>query len=82
MAACPYDARFIHPDGYADKCTFCLHRVEKGELPACVEICPTKALTFGDLADPESDVAKLRVNRKNKVIKPEQGTEPQQFFLV
>ena len=82
MAACPYDARFIHPDGYADKCTFCLHRVEKGELPASVEICPTKALTFGDLADPESDVAKLRVSRKNKVIKPEQGTEPQQFFLV
>jgi Fe-S-cluster-containing dehydrogenase component len=82
MAACPYDARFIHPDGYADKCTFCLHRVEKGELPACVDICPTKALTFGDLADPESEVAKLRVSRKNKVIKPEQGTEPQQFFLV
>jgi Fe-S-cluster-containing dehydrogenase component len=82
MAACPYDARFIHPDGYADKCTFCIHRVENGELPACVEICPTKALTFGDLADPESEVARLRSRRKNKVIQPEQGTEPQQFFLV
>jgi Fe-S-cluster-containing dehydrogenase component len=82
MAACPYDARFIHPDGYADKCTFCIHRVENGQSPACVEICPTKALTFGDLADPESEVARLRSRRKNKVIQPEQGTEPQQFFLV
>ncbi len=82
MAACPYDARFIHPDGYADKCTFCLHRVQKGEQPACVEICPTQALTFGDLADPAGEVTKLVSRRKNKVVKPEMGTEPQQFFLV
>ena len=82
LASCPYDARFIHPDGYADKCTFCLHRVRAGELPACVEICPTKALTFGDLANPDSEVARLQRSRKNKVVKPEMGTEPQQFFLV
>ena len=29
LAACPYGARFIHPDGYADKCTFCIHRVKR-----------------------------------------------------
>ena len=34
MAACPYDARYVHPEGYADKCTFCMHRVEKGMQPA------------------------------------------------
>ena len=82
MAACPYDARFIHPDGYADKCTFCLHRVQKGQNPACVDICPTKALTFGDMANPEGEVAKLVRGRKNKVVKPEMGTDPQQYFLV
>jgi len=82
MAACPYDARYIHPDGYADKCTFCLHRVKRGEQPACVDICPTGALTFGDSADPESEVSRLHVRRVHKVMKPEQGTEPQQFFLV
>lgn len=52
LASCPYGARFIHPDGYADKCTFCIHRVEKGELPACVAVCPTHAMHFGDLDDP------------------------------
>ena len=33
LAACPYDARFVHPDGYADKCTFCYHRTKDGEGP-------------------------------------------------
>ncbi len=48
-----------HPDGYADKCTFCIHRVEKGEKPACVEVCPTYCMYFGDLDDPNSEVSKL-----------------------
>ena len=52
IASCPYDARYVHPDGYVDKCTFCIHRVKRGEQPACVAICPTKALVFGDLNDP------------------------------
>jgi Fe-S-cluster-containing dehydrogenase component len=81
MAACPYEARTIHPDGFADKCTFCLHRVGKGKLPACVETCPTNALTFGDLNDPTSDVAKLLVSRKHAVQKPERGTNPNVYFL-
>jgi Fe-S-cluster-containing dehydrogenase component len=46
------------PDGYVDKCTFCIHRVQKGQNPACVEVCPTKCLYFGDLDDPNSDVSK------------------------
>ncbi|MCE2968653.1 MAG: 4Fe-4S dicluster domain-containing protein [Burkholderiales bacterium] len=35
VVACPYGARYIHPDGYADKCTFCAHRVREGKDPAC-----------------------------------------------
>ena len=34
-----------------DKCTFCDHRVEKGEKPACVETCVGSARMFGDLDD-------------------------------
>ena len=81
MASCPYDARTIHPDGYADKCTFCLHRVERGLLPACVENCPTKALTFGDLHDPDSDLARLLRARRHDVLRPEAGTGPNVFYL-
>ncbi len=82
IASCPYDARYIDPAGYVDKCTFCLHRVKKGQKPACVEICPTGALQFGDLSDPDSDVARLLRTRKHKVLKPELGLEPNLFFLL
>jgi len=82
MASCPYGARYVHPDGHVDKCTFCLHRVAKGKDPACVETCPTRALTFGDLADRESPVAALLRSRRHEVSKPEAGTKPNVFFLV
>ena len=59
LAACPYDARFVHPDGYADKCTFCVHRVKEGMDPACVSVCPTHCMHFGDLDDPNSEVSRL-----------------------
>jgi len=82
LAACPYDARFVHPDGYADKCTFCIHRVEKGELPSCVSVCPTHCMYFGDLDDPNSEVSKLIVSRKNHQLLPEAGTNPRIYYLV
>lgn len=82
IASCPYDARFVHPEGYVDKCTFCLHRVQKGQQPACVTVCPTRSLHFGDLNDPDSDVSRLLATRTWKVQHPEAGTDPHVFFLV
>ena len=82
VAACPYDARYVHPDGYVDKCTFCLHRVREGKMPACVAICPTKTLHFGDINDPESEVSHLLRTRKWKVNHPETGCEPNVYFLT
>ncbi len=81
IASCPYDARYVHPEGYVDKCTFCLHRVQKGQQPACVEICPTQTLYFGDLSDPTSEVAQLLATRTHEVLHPEAGTEPNVYFL-
>ena len=40
----------------ADKCDFCEHRLKQGEEPACVQTCPTGALTFGNLMDENSRV--------------------------
>jgi Fe-S-cluster-containing dehydrogenase component len=82
IASCPYNARSVHPDGHVDKCTFCLHRVKAGKLPACVEVCPTRSLTFGDLNDPGSAVAKLHATRRFTVLQPGAGTRPHVFFLV
>jgi len=81
LAACPYGARFIHPDGYADKCTFCIHRVEKGLDPACVAVCPTHSIHFGDLDDPDSEVSRLVGSRPHFVLKPDAGTQPRIFYL-
>ena len=64
IAACPYDARFVHPEGYVDKCSFCIHRVKDGLDPACVSVCPTHCMHFGDLDDPKSAVNQLLRTRK------------------
>ncbi|KJF44544.1 MULTISPECIES: 4Fe-4S dicluster domain-containing protein [Draconibacterium] len=82
IQSCPYDARYSHPDGYVDKCTFCLHRVQKGQKTACVDVCPTKCLHFGDLDDPNSDVSLAIKDRSWKVLAPEAGTKPQLYFLT
>ena len=81
VAACPYGARFIHPDGYADKCTFCLHRVKEGKQPACVAVCPTSCMHFGDLDDAKSGVSELLRSRKWHTLLPEAGTSPRIFYL-
>ncbi|MBW1876609.1 MAG: 4Fe-4S dicluster domain-containing protein [Deltaproteobacteria bacterium] len=82
LAACPYGARYTHPDGYADKCTFCEHRLKVGQDPACVAVCPTHCMHFGDLDDPNSDVSKLLKSRDSKTLLPEAGTEPRVHFLT
>ncbi len=81
MAACPYDARFVHPEGYVDKCTFCIHRVEKGMDPACVSVCPTHCMYFGDLEDANSEVSRLLNERPGHRLLDSAGTKPQIWYL-
>jgi Fe-S-cluster-containing dehydrogenase component len=59
-----------------------MHRVQKGQKPACVEVCPTKCMYFGDLDDPNSEVSKVLKKRKFKTLIPEAGTKPQLYFLI
>ncbi|MEE9604998.1 MAG: 4Fe-4S dicluster domain-containing protein [Candidatus Scalindua sp.] len=82
IVACPYDARFSHPTKkVANKCDFCIHRVEKGIVPSCVNTCPSNARIFGDLKDPDSEVRKLVDTNKVQVLKPELDTEPSVFYI-
>ncbi|ABL87444.1 4Fe-4S ferredoxin, iron-sulfur binding domain protein [Pyrobaculum islandicum DSM 4184] len=60
-----------------DKCTFCYHRKTSDDklwTPACVEVCPTKARSFGDLDNPNDPVADLVRRGIAKPIAPSKGT--------
>lgn len=82
--------------GVVEKCTFCHHRLNlardrarlNGEdpdtvvyTPACVEACPTGAITFGNLKDPNSDVAKLAKDARAFRILEKLHTEPKVYYL-
>jgi Fe-S-cluster-containing dehydrogenase component len=81
IQACPYGARYLDPvTKTADKCTFCYHRVVRGLLPACVEVCPTQARIFGDLRSKASPLVRLRRMSKIHVLKPYLNTRPKVFY--
>jgi Fe-S-cluster-containing dehydrogenase component len=82
MVACPYDQLFIDPNTRtAEKCNFCANRIENKLEPACVAVCPTECRIFGDLDDPESEVARIVQREAFMVRKPEKGTGPKIFYL-
>jgi molybdopterin-containing oxidoreductase family iron-sulfur binding subunit len=66
--------------GVMEKCTFCLHRVREGRMPACLEVCPVGARKFGNVLDQESEVAQILRNKRIYVLKEEAGTLPRFFY--
>src|SRR5262249_47409270 len=82
MVACPYDQLFIDPNTHtAEKCNFCANRVENQLLPSCVSVCPTECRIFGDLDDPDSEVARIARAETHALRKPEKGTLPKVFYI-
>jgi len=87
MMACPYKARsFVHEDttgqkpyaprgkGTVESCTLCVHRVDDGRIPACVEACSKdghQALVFGDLKDANSDIRKRLAAVSSTQLRPD-----------
>ncbi|ABB14181.1 molybdopterin oxidoreductase, iron-sulfur binding subunit [Carboxydothermus hydrogenoformans Z-2901] len=69
------------PIGNVRKCMFCYHRLQRGEEPACVEVCLGDARYFGDLNDPESVVSKLAASPRAFVLQEEMGTKPRVIYL-
>jgi tetrathionate reductase subunit B len=92
--ACPYGVRSFNPfvkagadpaEQAADKCDMCVHRLDNGLEPSCVNTCQGRARIFGDLNDPDSAVSKLvkehDLDRDENVLLPEEGTRPHVFYI-
>ena len=86
----------VRTRGVMEKCTFCIQRIRKGEekakdegrevrdgdvVPACVQTCPTRAMYFGNIADPESEVSKLSKSNRASRLLEELGTKPRVIYL-
>jgi Fe-S-cluster-containing dehydrogenase component len=81
------------PRGVVEKCTFCIHRIDSGlktglmpgvdpeATPACVNICPVNARTFGNLKDPQSKISKTIEENATFVLREELGTNPSVFYI-
>jgi len=92
MMACPFKARsFVHEpvnnqkahaprgQGTVESCTLCVHRVDKGGAPACVEACAATghgAITFGDLKDPESEISLRLREYPSAALRPDLDLNP------
>lgn len=70
-----------HKANTTGKCTFCYDRVAQGELPVCVATCPAHARRFGDLDDPESDVAKALADGNAHTIFEGQNMQTSVYYI-
>ncbi len=80
---CPYGVPYWNDElAIPQKCTFCVHLLERGwKKPRCVDSCPVTAISFGDLDDPASEVAKLVASGAAKQLHPEYNTKPNVFYI-
>ena len=71
-----------HKGGTVEKCDFCAGRIDRGEKPACMELCPGRARYWGDLDDPESEVSQFLSGRNATVLLEEEGTSPSVYYVA
>lgn len=78
LSTCPQRVIYWNEEkNIPQKCTFCAHLLDQGwKEPRCVEACPSGALLFGDLEDPDSDIARQIKSGNTEEFHPEYGLKP------
>jgi MoCo/4Fe-4S cofactor protein with predicted Tat translocation signal len=87
----------VRSRGVMEKCTYCVQRIQSGKIQAeledrklrdgevvtaCQAVCPTEAIVFGDINDPNSRVSKLKANERNYSLLSELNTKPRTTYLT
>jgi NAD-dependent dihydropyrimidine dehydrogenase PreA subunit len=83
VTSCPYRVIYWNEEkDIPQKCSLCAHLLDEGwKEPRCVELCPTGALVFGDLDDPESEAAKLVASGNTEALHPEYDTRTKVTYI-
>jgi molybdopterin-containing oxidoreductase family iron-sulfur binding subunit len=86
----------VRTKGVIEKCTFCIQRIQEAQdrakdegrairdgeiIPACAQTCPTRAIVFGDLKDPNSHVSQLSRDPRRYRVLEHLNTQPAITYL-
>jgi molybdopterin-containing oxidoreductase family iron-sulfur binding subunit len=87
----------VRARGVMEKCTYCVQRIERVRIEArvegrpitedalktaCQQACPTRAIAFGSLHDPNSQVTKLHNDARRYDVLHELGVKPRTAYLA
>ncbi|HSN72110.1 MAG TPA: 4Fe-4S dicluster domain-containing protein, partial [Steroidobacteraceae bacterium] len=87
----------VRSRGVMEKCTYCVQRISRARIdakledrriadaevvPACAAVCPSRAISFGDLQDADAEVVRWRTSSRHYVLLEELGTRPRTTYLA